>query len=71
MESQNKGISIISKGTSLKFCIVAEGKADIYLRFAPTMEWDTVAGHTICNALVLRVMQERKDDELCYIKKNY
>jgi 3'(2'), 5'-bisphosphate nucleotidase len=37
----------ISIGSSLKFCIVAEGKADIYPRASPTSEWDTAAGHAI------------------------
>jgi 3'(2'), 5'-bisphosphate nucleotidase len=36
-----------SVGSSLKFCIVAEGKADIYPRASPTSEWDTAAGHAI------------------------
>ncbi len=34
-------------GSSLKFCVVAEGKADIYPRFGPTSEWDTAAGHAV------------------------
>ena len=37
----------VSVGSSLKFCIVAEGKADIYPRLGPTMEWDTAAGHAV------------------------
>jgi 3'(2'), 5'-bisphosphate nucleotidase len=37
----------ISIGSSLKFCILAEGKADIYPRAAPTSEWDTAAGHAV------------------------
>jgi 3'(2'), 5'-bisphosphate nucleotidase len=37
----------IGIGSSLKFCIVAEGKADIYPRLAPTSEWDTAAGHAV------------------------
>lgn len=37
----------VSIGSSLKFCIVAEGKADIYPRLAPTSEWDTAAGHAV------------------------
>lgn len=37
----------ISAGSSLKFCRVAEGKADLYPRFGPTMEWDTAAGHAV------------------------
>jgi len=40
----------ISAGSSLKFCVVAMGKADIYPRFGPTMEWDIAAGHAILNA---------------------
>jgi len=40
----------ISAGSSLKFCVVAEGNADIYPRFGPTMEWDIAAGHAILNA---------------------
>ena len=39
--------SYVSIGSSLKFCIVAEGKADIYPRAAPTSEWDTAAGHAV------------------------
>ena len=40
---------IISAASSLKFCMVAEGLADIYPRFGRTMEWDTAAGHAILN----------------------
>ncbi len=39
-----------SMGSSLKFCLVAEGKADIYLRDVPTMEWDTAAAQCIVEA---------------------
>jgi 3'(2'), 5'-bisphosphate nucleotidase len=38
---------VISAGSSLKFCYVAEGKADVYIRCGPTMEWDTAAGQAI------------------------
>jgi 3'(2'), 5'-bisphosphate nucleotidase len=37
----------VSVGSSLKFCILAEGQADIYPRAAPTSEWDTAAGHAV------------------------
>ena len=37
----------MSAGSSLKFCLIAEGSADIYPRFGPTMEWDTAAGQCI------------------------
>ena len=40
----------ISVGSSLKFCAVAEGRADLYPRFGPTMEWDTAAGQAIVEA---------------------
>lgn len=40
-------VETLSAGSSLKICRVAEGKADMYPRFAPTMEWDTAAGHAI------------------------
>ncbi len=40
----------ISAGSSLKFCLVAEGRADLYPRFGPTMEWDVAAGHAIIAA---------------------
>ncbi len=39
-----------SAGSSLKFCLIARGEADVYPRLAPTMEWDTAAGHAILNA---------------------
>jgi len=42
--------SIISVGSSLKFCMVAEGLADIYPRFSRTMEWDTAAGDAVLRA---------------------
>lgn len=37
----------VSVGSSLKFCLVAEGRADLYPRLGPTMEWDTAAGHAV------------------------
>lgn len=45
----------VGVGSSLKFCIVAEGKADIYPRLAPTSEWDTAAGHAVLLAAGGRV----------------
>lgn len=40
----------VSAGSSLKFCLIAEGTADVYPRFGPTKEWDTGAGHAVLNA---------------------
>ena len=45
----------VSAGSSLKFCLVAEGKADVYPRFGPTMEWDTAAGDAVLRAAGGRV----------------
>jgi 3'(2'), 5'-bisphosphate nucleotidase len=45
----------VSAGSSLKFCLVAEGKADVYPRFGTTMEWDTAAGHAVLRAAGGRV----------------
>lgn len=53
----NTDIEVVSAGSSLKFCLVAEGKADYYPRYAPTMEWDTAAGHAICLAAGASVTQ--------------
>ena len=48
----------ISAGSSLKFCLLAMGDADIYPRFGPTMEWDTAAGHAVLNAAGGVVLRE-------------
>ena len=42
--------NLVNAGSSLKFCLVACGKADLYPRFGPTMEWDTAAGHAVLKA---------------------
>ena len=42
--------NMIAIGSSLKFCMVAEGKADLYPRFGPTSEWDIAAGHAVLRA---------------------
>jgi 3'(2'), 5'-bisphosphate nucleotidase len=70
LKSQDKTVEIVSKGSSLKFCLVAEGKADVYPRFAPTMEWDTAAGHAICNAVGLSVISKETQKPLLYNKEN-
>lgn len=47
LRQQYQTVDFVSSGSSLKFCLVAEGKAHLYPRFAPTMEWDTAAGQVI------------------------
>ena len=46
----------ISAGSSIKFCLIGEGCADVYPRFAPTMEWDTAAGDAVLRAAGGRVL---------------
>jgi 3'(2'), 5'-bisphosphate nucleotidase len=57
LKEQKGEIEFLSVGSSLKQCMVAEGKADIYPRFGPTMEWDTGAGHAIVEAAFGSVTQ--------------
>ena len=48
----------IAIGSSLKFCLIAAGEADLYPRYGPTMEWDTAAGDAVLRAAGGRVMAE-------------
>ena len=50
LKKEHGEIEMMPVGSSLKQCMIAEGKADIYPRFGPTMEWDTGASHAILNA---------------------
>jgi len=52
------GAELVSIGSSLKFCLVAEGAADLYPRLGPTMEWDTAAGHGVLLAAGGQVADE-------------
>ena len=64
------GASTLSMGSSLKFMLLAEGKADLYPRFAPTMEWDTAAAHAMLNALNRSIYQADLQEELKYSKED-
>jgi 3'(2'), 5'-bisphosphate nucleotidase len=48
-EQEHGKVALASMGSALKICLVAEGAANVYPRYAPTMEWDTAAGHAIAN----------------------
>jgi len=69
-ERYSEKIEVVSRGSSLKFCLVAEGDADVYPRFAPTMEWDTAAGQAICKAVGLKVIDKKSGEEMLYNRKN-
>ena len=69
-EKYNEGKEVVSKGSSLKFCLVAEGQADLYPRFAPTMEWYTAAGQAICEAVGLKVISRETGESITYNRPN-
>lgn len=62
--------NIVSMGSSLKFLLVAEGKAHLYPRYAPTMEWDTAAAQIIVEEAGGKVMQESNNQPVIYNKEN-
>ena len=59
-------INLISKGSSLKLCMVAEGAANCYPRFAPTMEWDTAAGQAISEHAGFKVIDWGTKENMLY-----
>lgn len=63
-------IELVQAGSSLKFCRVAEGSADVYPRFGPTNEWDIAAGHAIAVAAGYRVRHAETGEELLYNKES-
>ena len=62
---------VVSAGSSLKFCLVAAGEADIYPRLGPTMEWDTAAGQAVLTAAGGRVAELDGKASLSYGKPGY
>ncbi len=61
-------LDFISSGSSLKLCMIADCKAHVYPRFAPTMEWDTAAGHAIMKAAGKNIFAYSTGLELRYNK---
>ena len=68
MRKSHDKIHLVSSGSSLKICLVAEGSADVYPRFAPTMEWDTAAGDAIARASGREVVDAKTGKPLVYNK---
>ena len=66
MRQKHVAVNLISKGSSLKLCMVAEGQADCYPRFAPTMEWDTAAGQAICEHAGFEVIDWSTKEMMLY-----
>lgn len=63
-------VEVTSIGSSLKLCLIAEGKADVYPRFAPTMEWDTAAGQAIVEQSGGKVVEANDYRSLEYNKES-
>jgi 3'(2'), 5'-bisphosphate nucleotidase len=70
LRNRHKELNFISSGSSIKLCLVAEGTADVYPRFAPTMEWDTAAGQAICEMAGRQVLDYSTNRSLLYNKDN-
>lgn len=69
-KKEHGNVEIMAVGSSLKLCMVAEGKADAYPRYAPTMEWDTGAGHAIVKYAGFSVKQYNSSEDVVYNKEN-
>jgi 3'(2'), 5'-bisphosphate nucleotidase len=63
-------VEFIQMGSALKFFDLALGKADVYPRFAPTMEWDIAAGQAIIEALGGTVLHAETNQPLTYNKES-
>jgi 3'(2'), 5'-bisphosphate nucleotidase len=63
-------IKFFSAGSSLKFCLVAEGKVHIYPKFGPTMEWDTAAGQILAEKAGAKMLRHADQRPLVYNKEN-
>ena len=70
LRREHPGLDMVTSGSSVKICMVAEGLADEYPRFGPTMEWDTAAGHAIANAAGKKIWLTDFSNELSYNKDN-
>lgn len=70
IKSREGEIEMVSAGSSLKLCMIAEGKANIYPRFAPTMEWDTAAGQAILESIHFKLIDANSKKALRYNKQN-
>ncbi len=70
LKNKYKEVKFLSAGSSLKFCFVAEGRADIYPRLGPTMEWDTAAGQAIVEQAGGIVLNLQTSVPLRYNKAN-
>jgi 3'(2'), 5'-bisphosphate nucleotidase len=70
LEAKHGEVEVVSSGSSLKFCLVAEGKVDYYPRYAPTMGWDTGTGQAIVEVAGGKVSRYEDQDRFYYNREN-
>jgi 3'(2'), 5'-bisphosphate nucleotidase len=70
LKAAGKEVEFLSAGSSLKICLVAQGRADVYPRLGPTMEWDTAAAHAIALEAGRKVLAAGSGTALIYNKEN-
>jgi 3'(2'), 5'-bisphosphate nucleotidase len=66
LQARHKELTLVSAGSSLKFCLLAEGSADLYPRFGPTQEWDTAAGQAILENAGGDVIDSKTEKPMLY-----
>ena len=70
LKKTKQEVQVVSQGSSLKFCLLAEGEAHYYPRFGPTMEWDTAAGQAICEAVGFSCKFNDSGNSITYNREN-
>ena len=70
LKVNNLKVVSVPMGSSLKFCLLAEGLADCYPRFSPCMEWDTAAGQVICEQVGFKVVDLKTMKPIVYNREN-
>ncbi|NOU59253.1 3'(2'),5'-bisphosphate nucleotidase CysQ [Marinifilum caeruleilacunae] len=70
LKQDNDQVKLLSRGSSLKLCMIAEGEADVYPRFGPIMEWDVAAGHAIVSASGGKMLEFETKEEVRYNKND-
>ena len=70
LKNIRSNVKSVPIGSSLKFCLLAEGSADCYPRFSPCMEWDTAAGQIICKEAGFELIDQTTNAEMLYNREN-
>jgi 3'(2'), 5'-bisphosphate nucleotidase len=70
LKKTRSNVKSVTIGSSLKFCLLAEGTADCYPRFSPCMEWDTAAGQIICKEAGFELIDQITNTKMLYNREN-